>query len=468
MLRLRYAPSPTGKQHLGGLRTLLYNYLYAKKMGGSLILRIEDTDAMRKWDGALADLEDVASTFAIPFDEGPPLKGVLRPSEEYFQSSRLHHYHKYVEILLKKGYAYRCYCSKERLSFLKWGYDGRCRYNAGARASADSSNFMISKPHVVRFDALSVRRAALSNPLNTLLHEDLVLGFRKDLLKAPLEHGIDNIILLKADRFPTYHLASVVDDHLMRITTVLRGSEWLSSTPLHLYLYASLDLEAPEFGHLPLLLGGDGKKLSKRAAFSGNIPPLEVLKEKYLPDAICNFISSLGYHHPRGEEEVKGRPELIDTFSLKNIGKSPAVVDEDKLRWFNREHMKRFITAPSTPSTTTTSAKTLTVPSYSPEYVKSVIECLSGREDEWTKIKEGYFFCHPTPPPLLTAEERSIILSSNGAALFENLPKKLLRKIVCGSGVSGPPLAEIIRVLGADVVRERIRRVLETGVYKMV
>lgn len=441
MLRLRYAPSPTGPQHLGGLRTLLYNYLYAKKMNGQLILRIEDTDSSRTWDGALDNLEKMLRNFSISFDEGPPLNAskevggsptVLSSSKEYFQSERLSHYHKYAEILLKKGYAYRCFCSKERLSSLKWGYDGKCK-------NTSSHLLFPNGEGVIRFNALSVRRDFVLKK-SSIIHKDLIMRFRKDLLDIPLDHCIDNMILLKADLFPTYHLASIVDDHLMRITTVLRGSEWLSSTPLHLYLYASLNIEAPEFGHLPLLLNSYGKKLSKRS--TNSFPSLDCLQEKYLPEAIINFISLLGYHQKQGDSEIKDINELISSFSLENIGKNPVIIDEEKLKWFNREHIKRI-------------GEHINIPSFSSEYIKRVISCLNGREDEFSNIREGYFFKHPQPPPL-TREEGEHLLREN-----EEIPKKLMRNIICGYGVSGPPLSEIIEILGEQIVNERIRRAMK-------
>jgi glutamyl-tRNA synthetase len=318
-VRVRFAPSPTGYPHLGNIRTALFNWLFARHHGGRFILRIEDTDMTRRVEGAVEVILDSLRWLGLDWDEGP-----------YFQSQRLPAYRETVDKLLKEGHAYLCYCSPERLETMRQEqarqkrppkYDRHCRdLTQEERTRLESSG---TTP-VVRF----------STPLEgeTSFH-DLVYGqvtFRHDTL--------DDFVLLKSDGYPTYHLANIIDDHAMTISHVLRAEEWLSSTPPHVLLYQALNWQPPQFAHLPMILGADRGKLSKRHAAT-NIN--EYRKQGYLPDAMINFLALLGWSLD-DRTEVLSREELIKQFGLERVGKTAAVFNKDKLEWMNGFYMRRL------------------------------------------------------------------------------------------------------------------------------
>jgi glutamyl-tRNA synthetase len=325
--RVRYAPSPTGLQHIGGIRTALFNYLYARATEGTFALRLEDTDRTRCDDAFVKNLYDTFDWLEFRWDEGPDVGGGFAP---YVQSERTALYKRYAEELLDKGAAYRCFCSGERLEAVRKereaaksplsGYDRHCRSlpvkDAERRAEAGES--------------CTIR---LKIPLGerTVFH---------DALLGDVEWKNDDVnpdpVLLKSDGFPTYHLANIVDDHLMEITHVLRAQEWLSSTPLHIILYRAFGWEPPVFCHLPMVMGADGKKLSKRhGATSIN----EFRKSGYLPGALLNYVAQLGASYEEGRE-IWTLDDLAKRFSLDKINKAQAVFDYRKLAWFNAEYIK--------------------------------------------------------------------------------------------------------------------------------
>lgn len=333
MIRTRFAPSPTGYMHVGNLKMAITDYLIARQNNGQFILRMEDTDRTRFVEGAMENLLHTLKWVGITPDEGVKLDSndkVIQVGEKgpYIQSERLDIYHKYIDELLEKGHAYYCFCSKERLEEVRkkqeenkqaTGYDGHCRginlVEAKKRIEAGESavvRMKMPKEGVTKFNDLIRGEVAFENKL------------------------VDDQVLLKSDGFPTYHLAVVVDDHLMEITHVIRGDEWMSSTPKHLVLYEMFGWQPPLFAHLPLLLNPDKSKLSKR---QGDVAVEDYIKKGYLPEAIINFIVFLGWN-PGGEREIFSLEELIKEFSLEKVTKSGAVFNLEKLDWYNKEYLK--------------------------------------------------------------------------------------------------------------------------------
>ncbi|XP_021092979.1 probable glutamate--tRNA ligase, mitochondrial isoform X2 [Heterocephalus glaber] len=320
-VRVRFAPSPTGFLHLGGLRTALYNYIFAKKHQGSFILRLEDTDQTRLVPGAAENIEDMLEWAGIPPDESPRRGG---PSGPYQQSQRLELYAQATDALLQTGAAYPCFCSPLRLELLKKEalrshqtprYDNRCRDLSQKQVA---QKLATNPKPAIRF-RLEEEAPAF---------QDLVFGWNRHQV-ASVE---GDPVILKSDGFPTYHLACVVDDHHMGISHVLRGSEWLVSTSKHLLLYQALGWQPPRFAHLPLLLNGDGSKLSKR---QGDIFLEHFAAAGFLPDALLDIITNSGSGFP---ENQMGRtlPELITQFDLTRITCHSALLDLQKLPEFNR------------------------------------------------------------------------------------------------------------------------------------
>jgi glutamyl-tRNA synthetase len=327
-VRVRYAPSPTGFQHIGGVRTALFNYLFARSSGGRFILRIEDTDRERYQPEALQDVYRTFDWLGFHWDEGPDRGGPCAP---YTQSERVELYRQQAEHLVQAGQAYRCFCSPERLERIKEeqrkanrpiGYDRHCRGidpAEGRRLEAEGTH------PVIRLKA----------PLEGMtVFEDLLLGrietANRDINPDP--------VLLKSDGFPTYHLANVVDDHLMGITHILRAQEWLPSTPLHVLLYSGFGWQPPAYCHLPMVLGQDGQKLSKR---HGATRLVEFREKGYLPEAILNYIALLGWSYD-ASTEVFSLSELERLFSLERLNKAPGVFDYKKLDWFNGLYIRRL------------------------------------------------------------------------------------------------------------------------------
>jgi len=323
-VRVRFAPSPTGFVHVGSLRTALYNFLFAKSHKGTFVLRIEDTDQVRYTDGAVENLLDTLQWTGLEFDEGPGKEGEFGP---YFQSQRIEIYNKYAEELIQNGNAYPCFCTADRLEQMRQDqikqkmtpkYDGHCRqipFNEAGNRRKDEK-------HVIR----------LKIPANGITSvQDLIRGkvdFQNDLIDAQ--------VMLKSDGFPTYHLANVVDDHYMKITHVIRGEEWLISTPKHMLLYQYFGWEPPEFAHLPLLLNPDRSKLSKR---QGDVAVEDYRKNGYLPEALVNFVALLGWN--RGDDqEIFSLDELVADFSLDRVNKSGAVFNQEKLIWMNGQYIR--------------------------------------------------------------------------------------------------------------------------------
>ncbi|KAF9192855.1 Glutamyl-tRNA synthetase [Haplosporangium sp. Z 767] len=323
--RVRFAPSPTGYLHLGGLRTALYNYLLARQEGGKCILRIEDTDQTRYVPGAAESLIRAMGWAGLKFDEGPGIGG---PHEPYHQSERLDIYREHADTLIKHDHAYRCFCTPERLSLVRLEAQ-----KAGRTASYDRKCTMLSKHESQeRADKGESFVVRMKVPEGKTVIQDEVHGKVEFMNKE-----VDDSVLMKSDGYPTYHLANVVDDHIMGITHVIRGQEWLPSAPKHVILYKMFGWDTPKFAHVPLLLNPDKTKLSKR---SGDVNVEDYRDRGYFPEAVVNFVALLGWH-PGSTEEIFDMEGLTKAFSLKNIQQSNAVVLREKLDWINKMHLLR-------------------------------------------------------------------------------------------------------------------------------
>lgn len=326
-LRTRFAPSPTGFMHIGNLRSAIFGYLMVKHSNGDFILRIEDTDQTRKVEGAIEFIYNTCEICGIHFDEGPNNGGKYGP---YIQSERLPLYKKYAEELVEKGAAYYCFCTEERLDKLRkiaetekraFQYDGHCK-----NLSKEEIDALIASgtPYVIRQKMPKE---------GTSTYEDVVYG------KISVENRIlEDQILLKSDGYPTYNFANVVDDHLMNINIVARGNEYVMSTPKYNLLYDAFGWERPTYIHLPMVLGSDGQKLSKR---NGDASFMDLYHEGYLPEAIVNYLALLGWS-PQDNQEIFSLEELIEKFDPKRISKSPSIYDEKKLRWVNAHYIKKL------------------------------------------------------------------------------------------------------------------------------
>jgi glutamyl-tRNA synthetase len=327
-VRVRYAPSPTGFQHIGSVRTALYNYLFARSQGGEFILRIEDTDRERYVEEALQDIYETFEWLGFHWDEGPDVGG---PKGPYFQSERVEIYRKYAEELVAKGMAYPCFCTPERMDALRkeqaagksgMGYDRHCRELSDAdRREAQAAG---GAP-VIR---LKVPLEGSTTFTDALLGDVTVEN--KDINPDP--------VLIKSDGFPTYHMANVVDDHLMEITHIMRAQEWLPSAALHKILYGAFGWAQPKLCHLPMVMGSDGHKLSKR---HGATNIREFRKLGYLPEALINYIALVGWSYDDAREFFT-LGELESLFSMEKINKSPAVFDYQKLEWFNGSYIRKL------------------------------------------------------------------------------------------------------------------------------
>ncbi len=317
-IRVRFAPSPTGSLHIGSARTAIVNYLFAKANSGTFVLRIEDTDVLRSTEESKNRILNILKWLGIEWDEGP-----------YFQSQRMEIYKEYINKLLASGKAYKCFCTPEELEKIRKDFENRGeipRYDRRCRNLTTSQIRIFEeqkKPYVVR----------LKMPQTDIVFNDLIKGkvsFNGELL--------DDLIIARSDGTPTYNFAVSIDDALMNITTVIRGEDHVSNTPKQIAIYKALELEIPQFAHIPLILGPDRTKLSKRHCDTA----IEDYKEKgYLPEAIFNYLALLGYSHDP-QNEVMSKEELITNFNLSKISKSPSQFDINKLTWINSQHIQKY------------------------------------------------------------------------------------------------------------------------------
>ena len=350
-IRVRFAPSPTGPLHIGGVRTALYNYLLARKLGGTFLLRIEDTDQTRFVPGAEDYILESLAWLGIMPDEGVGIGG---PHAPYRQSERKDLYKAYADELISTGKAYYAFDSAEELDAIRAVYESKgtaFQYNALTRVKLKNSLSMSpgaieealasGQPYVIRLKVPAKAEIRFQDSIRDWVHVHT--------------SSMDDKVLMKSDGMPTYHLANVVDDHIMEITHVIRGEEWLPSAPLHILLYQAFGWQAPQFAHLPLLLKPEGNgKLSKRDADLGGFPvfPLEwtdpqtgavskgFKQEGYLPEATLNFLAFLGWN-PGTEQELFSLDELVNAFSLERINKAGAKFDVNKAKWFNEQYVKQ-------------------------------------------------------------------------------------------------------------------------------
>ncbi len=327
-IRTRFAPSPTGWLHLGNARTAIFNYLFARHNGGDLVLRIEDTDRERsKKEFEEAIIEDL-KWLGIEWDEGPDVGG---PHGPYRQSERFDIYKKYVDILLEKGYAYRCFCTPEELEAERekakkegrpYRYSGKCRHLTPEQVEEYLKE---GKPYVVRFRVPDGR--------------DIVF---EDLIKGEVKFNVNDFgdfVIVRSDGSPVYNFVVVIDDALMKITHVIRGEDHLSNTPKQILIYEALGFEVPKFAHLPIILGEDRSKLSKR---HGAVSVRQYRFDGYLPEALLNFLSLLGWY-PKDGKEILSKEELIERFDIEDIHNAPAVFNKEKLYWMNGVYIREVL-----------------------------------------------------------------------------------------------------------------------------
>ncbi len=500
MVRVRFAPSPTGPLHIGGLRTALFNYLFARKNNGKFILRIEDTDQLRYVPGAEEYIMESLHWVGLDYDEGPDVGGDYGP---YRQSERVDLYKKYAQELVDKGWAYYAFDTPEELDQMRERlrqakasvqlYNhitrGEMKNSFTLSESEVRSRIEAGEPYVIRFNMPADREIVVN---------DIIRGQVK-----VNSNTLDDKVLFKSDGFPTYHLANIVDDHLMMITHVIRGEEWLPSLPLHVLLYEAFGWEPPQFAHLPLILKPNGKgKLSKRDGDQMGFPvfPLDWTDPKtgekirgyrewgYLPEAVINILAMLGWN-PGTDEEIFTLQELIEQFSLERVQKSGAKFDPDKARWYNQQHLRRK----SDEELARMFLPILDQQGIKAEYdyVLKVISLLKERvqfiEEFWTK--GFYFFEAPenydpkglkkswkqnTPEIMRELLEKIRQIDDFSSS---NLEKELkqwveskelsfskvftpLRLLVQGS-TSGPHLFDMLELIGKDEVIRRIEKGLE-------
>ncbi|MBN2369814.1 MAG: glutamate--tRNA ligase [Vicinamibacteria bacterium] len=474
-IRTRIAPSPTGDPHVGTAYVALFNYALARKHGGRFILRIEDTDRQRSHPASETMIFDALRWLGLDWDEGPDVGGPVGP---YRQSERSSIYREHAEDLVRRGAAYPCFCAPERLEALRveqrakklaLGYDGRCRALSTTEAAQRRS---AGEPHVIR----------LSMPKD----ESMVVH---DLLRGDVRFErpqMDDQVLLKSDGFPTYHLANVVDDHLMEITHVIRAEEWLSSLPKHVQLYRSFGWDEPIFCHLPLLRNADRSKISKR---KNPVSLNHYRRAGYLPEALVNFLALMGWAMPDEREEFTLR-ELVERFDLKRVSLGGPVFDIEKLTWLNGKYLRRM--APEE------ILARLRRQLLSDDYLLRVLPLCRERIDTLEAFFDyaGFFFAGEVPydakalsgmiPKERTPSETARILKSLIEQKIDPLlewdagaVESALRDFSESSGWSAkelfmtvrvavtgraatPPLFDTLDVLGKEICRRRLRRAIET------
>lgn len=458
MIRTRIAPSPTGIAHLGTAYTALRNWALAKQAGGKFIVRIEDTDRERYVEGAVEVIFDALSWLGITHDEGPDLGG---PHAPYTQSERLPIYQEHASQLVKKGKAYYCFCSKERLEQVRQSqlakkllprYDRHCRLLEPAEVQKKLAS---GAPSVIR----------LKVPVDgvTICHDEI----RGDVTWE--NSGLDDQVLLKSDGFPTYHLGVVVDDYLMGITHIIRGEEWLSSSPKHILLYQAFGWELPVFAHLPVIRNQDKSKMSKR---KNDVSILSHRDRGYLPEAINNFLALMGWSHPQ-KKEVFPISDFVKFFSLARVTMTAPVYDLAKLNWLNGQYIRM--------KSDTELVKLLqpfAPPQADPQIMLAIAPLIKPRLTTLADFipLAGFFFADPPALAFSASDQaylsvakdilqtvawdKEAIESSLTAAVQEKGWKNgpffaALRLAVSGKKIS-PPLTESMLILGREVVLKRI------------
>jgi len=476
-VRTRYAPSPTGFPHVGNIRTALFAWLFARHHGGRFIVRIEDTDVARRVEGAVEAILDSLRWLGMDWDEGPEVGGEYGP---YFQSQRLELYREAAERLVAQGDAYYCYCSTQRLAEMREeqarrkrssGYDRRCRDLSDAERAQKEAEGVTP---VVRFRMPREGQTAFNDIIRgTVVFENSQL---------------DDFVLLKSDGYPTYHLANVVDDHLMEINHVIRAEEWLSSVPRHKLLYQALGYEIPQMAHLPMILGPDRAKLSKR---HGAVSITEYQEQGYLPEAMLNFLALLGWSLD-DKTELLSRQELIASFSLERVSKTAAIFNQEKLDWMNgvflRELSHEEQSKKIMPFLRSGLPKKVKRP-VPEEYVSRIVPLIRERINTLAEAATyaDFFFLdeleydaslligkkmttETTLKALKAAQEKLTLLESFDHDLLEDTLRPLAEELGLKSGqlfsplrvaatgrAAAPPLFETMAVLGKDRCLQRLK-----------
>lgn len=476
--RVRFAPSPTGYLHVGGLRTALYNYLFSKKNNGTFVLRIEDTDRNRYVEGAVENLIQALKWAGLHFDEGPDAGGNYGP---YMQSQRLDIYKKYSGELVAKGKAYYCFCTPERLQTLREEQEKQKL----PQAKYDKHCLHLSKEEVEKNLAAGIPKVVRLNvePNHTIKFDDVI----RDHVEFE-SNNVDDQVLIKSDNYPTYHLANVVDDHLMKITHVIRGEEWLSSTPKHVLLYDAFEWERPIFAHLPLLLNPDRSKLSKR---QGDVAVEDYHDKGFLKEALINFVALLGWN-AGDDKEFYYMNELVESFSLERVNKAGAVFDLQKLNWLNAEHLRKKSSEELLLDLKLEIHKSkFKDQNYSDEYLSLIIEAMKERVSFVKEFIENctYFYEAPTvyeqkaieknwkpetPEQLKKLNSEFYKLSNPTKEDFEHALLKASEDLNIGKGKlihplrlavsgqsTGPGMFDLLFILGKDEVVKRIETALE-------
>ena len=488
-VRVRFAPSPTGYLHIGGLRTALFNYLYARHTGGTMILRIEDTDRTRFVEGALENLLKALSWAKVEIDEGVMLDESGKVTERgeygpYIQSDRVKAgiYNKYIEKLIEEDKAYYCFCSQERIDKVRDQqkadgltpkYDGLCR----------SIPLEEAKKRIANGEEYTVR---LKLPKNR------EISF-VDRIKGKITFNTDDMddqVLIKRDGFPTYHFAVVVDDHLMKITHVVRGDEWISSTPKHVYLYEAFGWEAPEYIHLPTVLNENHKKYSKR---NGDGMVEDFIEEGYLPEGLINFLALLGWS-PDSEEEIFSIEELAKQFDFDRVNKTGAVFDKRKLDWVNGHYVREMSVEDLAKAIKPFMEKSgLVDENYSDENYKLLAETWQSAIDKFSdapKLSKNYYLedsevCYDDEAKeILREEDSKKLIDAYLAKLDEvseidtDFAKTIMKKIQKETGIKGknlwfpiraaitgsvhgPDLSNVMLLMGKDKINNRLKFVKE-------
>jgi glutamyl-tRNA synthetase len=470
MVRSRFAPSPTGYLHLGSIRTALYAWLHAKRHSGEFVLRIEDTDQERSTQEATQIILDGMQWLGLDYNEGP-----------YYQTQRLDRYRAIAEQLVVEGKAYRCYCSKERINALreqqlankeKPRYDGHCR-NATTATPPPSTNQL--QPHVIRF----------KNPQEgTVTFHDQVNG------EITFQNSeLDDLIIVRSDGYPTYNFCVVVDDADMGITHVIRGTDHINNTPRQINIFNALNTKHPTYAHVPMILGNDGKLLSKR---HGSASVLQYRDEGYLPEAMINYLIRLGWSH--GDQEIFSREEMIALFDCKDINKAPAAVNPEKLLWLNRHYIKTLAPQIIAERLMPYMHDLKISVTHEPELTEVVIaqreRCETLRE---MAVKSRFFYedvvqyeeqaakhlSHELLEPLRAAAHRFDVLGAwtkeNLHQIVEDIAKQFTMKIgkvaqplrvaVTGTTVS-PPIDITLQLLGKRKVLERLAKAIDFAVNR--
>lgn len=495
-VRVRFAPSPTGPLHIGGVRTALFNYLFAKKYNGTFVLRIEDTDQNRYVKGAEQYIIDSLNWCGIPYDEGPGKEGDFGP---YRQSERKKLYKAYADGLIKSGAAYYAFDTSEKLDFHRKDHEAKGKtfiYNWHNRLKLDNSLSLSQEEVQAKIDAGQDYVIRFKTPQD----QKLVLH---DIIRGAIEidtNILDDKVLFKSDGMPTYHLANIVDDHLMEISHVIRGEEWLPSLALHTQLYNAFGWKSPQFAHLPLIMKPTGKgKLSKRDGEKMGFPifPLSwnesigYRESGYFPEAVTNFLALLGWN-PGSEQEIFDLQDLVEAFSLERVNKSGARFDPDKTKWYNQHYMQAKSDAELVEPFKEEMARTGFDYAQPDSYIEKVVSMIKERATFVSEFWElsDYFFVAPASysekavkkqwkentPELL--QKTASILEVLADFSSENIEKEVkawisqeelsfgrimapLRLVIVGD-LKGPHLFDIIAMIGKEESISRIQNAISS------